>query len=233
MKKKNIILIAAAVLVAVLALLIALRGSKKATFKQDYHIADTQTITRLFLADKQERQALLTKVNDSLWLVDGEYEASLPTVNLLLETLGTMRIRQQVNRNAVPNVIKDLAARAIKCEVYQRVPRINWFGGRLQLFPHEKLTTTYYIGSETQDQMATFAFREGDKVPVIVHIPGFRGFLTPRFLTDPLKWRSHRIVDLDVISSRAVRRKCPISTPLAWRRCFLASPISTSMNLRP
>ena len=51
--------------------------------------------------------------------------------------------------------------------------------------------------------MASYMFREGDKKPYIIHIPGFRGFLTPRFVTEPLKWRSHVIVDLDV---RAIER---------------------------
>lgn len=209
MKKKNIILIAAVAVVAIVALVIALRGSRTATFEQDYHVEDIDTITRIFLADKQDNEVLLTRVNDSAWIVDNTYEASQPMVDMLLETLHKMRIRQQVNRNAVPTIINDLSARAIKVEVYQRVPRINWFGGRLQLFPHEKLTVTYFVGRETQDMMASYMYREGDKKPYIIHIPGFRGFLTPRFVTDPLKWRSHTIVDLDVHQIERVELEIP------------------------
>lgn len=209
MKKKHIILVAAVAVVVVVALVVALRGSRKATFAQDFHVKDPATITRIFIASKQDQQVLLSKVNDSLWMVDGEHVANQPMVNLLLETLHTMRIRQQVNRNAVPNVVKDLSARAVKCEVYQEVPRINWFGGKLQLFPHEKRTATYYVGSETQDQMASFVFREGDKVPYIIHIPGFRGFISPRFVADPLLWRSHSIVDLDVHAIERVEMQIP------------------------
>ena len=209
MKKKNLILIGIVAAVAVVAIVIALLGSKKATFKQDYHVEDTTSITRIFLADKQDNEVLLTRTGDSTWVVNGQYDANQPLVNLLLETLNTMRIRQQVNRNAVPNIIKDLSARAIKVEVYQRVYFINWFGGRLQLFPHEKKTVTYYVGRETHDMMASYMYREGDKVPYIIHIPGFRGFLTPRFVTDPLKWRSHNIVDLDVHAIQRIQLDIP------------------------
>ena len=209
MKKRNLILVAAAVLIAAAALIIALLGSRKATFDQDYHVKDTSTITRIFLADKQDNEVLLVRTADSTWLVNGTYDANMPLVDLLLETLNTMRIRQQVNRNAVPTIIKDLAAHAVKVEVYQRVYRINWFNGKLRLFPHEKLTVTYFVGRETQDMMASYMCREGDKVPYVIDIPGFRGFLTPRFVTDPLKWRSHTIVDLNVHAIERVELSIP------------------------
>ena len=45
MKKRNIILIATVAAIAIVALVIALRGSRKATFPQDYHIEDTSSIT--------------------------------------------------------------------------------------------------------------------------------------------------------------------------------------------
>ena len=198
MKKRNLILIILVAAIAVAAAVIALRGSRKSTFPQDYHVQDIASVTRIFMADKQNQHVLLTRTGDSTWLVDEQYAASQPMVDLLLETLNTMRIRQQVNRAAIPTIIKDLSARAIKVEVYQRKPFINWFGGRLKLFPRERLAVTYFVGRETQDMMASYMFRDGDKVPYVIHIPGFRGFPTPRFITDPLKWRSHTIVDLDV-----------------------------------
>lgn len=211
MKKRNIVLIVIVVLVALAALVIALRGSRKSTFAQDYHVEDIASVTRIFIADKQENHVLLTRTGDSTWIVDNQYPASQPMIDLLLETLNTMRIRQQVNRNAIPTVIKDLSARAIKVDVYQRLPLVNWFGGKLKLFPREKLATTYYVGRETQDMMASYMFREGDKQPYIIHIPGFRGFLTPRFNAEPLKWRSHTIVDLNVHQIERVEIQIPNS----------------------
>ena len=121
MKKRNRILIIIAVVVAVAAAVIAYVLSRP-TFVQDYHIEDTSSITKIFLADKEDNEVTLTREADSSWTVNGEYAANQPLVDLLLETLNTMRIRQQVNKNAVPNAIKDIAAHGIKVEIYQNEP---------------------------------------------------------------------------------------------------------------
>ena len=207
MKKKNIIIIAAVAVIGTVALIVALNGRKKATFKQDYNIENIDAVTKIYLADKQDNEVLLTRQADATWLVDNKYEANQPMIDLLLETLHTMCIRQQVNRNAVPNVVKDISARAVKVEVYARKPLFRLFG--LDILTRERLVETYYVGRETQDMMATYMFREGDKVPYVIHIPGFRGFLTPRFVTEPLKWRSHTIVDLDVNAIQKVTLEIP------------------------
>ncbi len=214
-KKKNLIIIAAVVVIGLLALIIANRGSRTATFEQDFHVEDIESVTKVFLADKQNNQVLLERVMDSTgdttWTVDGLYPASQPMIDLLLETLHEMRIRQQVNKNAVPQAVKQLSARAIKVEVYQRRWFINWFDGKFRLFPHERLTVTYFVGHETQDMMACYMFRKGDKVPYIIHIPGFRGYLTPRFVADPMAWRSHEIVHWDIRSLQSVELEIPAS----------------------
>ena len=64
-KKNLLILLIAVVLIGIIALLVALKGSKKATFEQDFHVADTETITKIFLADKQNNQVLLERVADA------------------------------------------------------------------------------------------------------------------------------------------------------------------------
>ncbi|MCR4659879.1 MAG: DUF4340 domain-containing protein [Bacteroidales bacterium] len=202
MKRKNLIIIAIVILVAVAAVLVAVHGARKSTFRQDYHIKDISSVTQIFMADMDENQVLLQRPPkgsaDTTWIVNKQYPANQPMIDLLLETLHTMRIREQVNRNAVPNIIARISSGNIKVEVYQRRYLINLFDGRVKLFPTERKTVTYYVGGETQDLMASYMFRDGDKVPYIIHIPGFRGFLTPRFTADPTKWRSHKIVDLDV-----------------------------------
>lgn len=215
-KKKNIIIIAAVAVIGIVALVVAKAGSKTATFEQDFHIEDTDAITKIFIADKQNHHVTLQRVGDTTqevqWTVDTLYPASQPMVDLLLETLRDMRIRQQVNKNAVPQVVKLLSARAKKVEVYETRYFINWFGGRLRLFPHEKKTVTYYVGHETQDLMACHMFRQGDKVPYIIHIPGFRGYLTPRFVADPWAWRSHSICHWNIRQLQQVELEIP-ATP--------------------
>lgn len=216
MKKKNLIIILCVLVMGIVALVVFLRGSRTATFNQDFHLQDPSTVTRVFISDKQDNNVLLERVSnatgDSAWNVDGQYPASQAMVDLMLETLNTMRIRQSINKTAVPNIVKDIASSSIKVEVYQQTYFINWFGGKLRLFPHEKNTVTYFIGRETQDQMGSYCFREGDKAPYIIHIPGFRGFLSPRFPTSTWAWRSHHIVTLNVKQIERVELEIP-ATP--------------------
>ncbi|MCQ2295174.1 MAG: DUF4340 domain-containing protein [Bacteroidales bacterium] len=212
-KRKNLLIIAIVVVIGIAALVVAKLGSRDATFKQNFHIEDIDNITKIYLADKEDNHVLLSRVDtpspDTTWLVDELYPASQGMIDILLETLHDMRIRQQVNKNAVPQAIKLLSGRAIKVEVYQRRYFINWFDGKFRLFPHEKLTVTYFVGHETQDMMACHMFRKGDKVPYIIHIPGFRGYLTPRFSADSWAWRSHTIVHWDIRQLQSVSLDIP------------------------
>lgn|SRR5574344_308492 len=210
MKKRNIIIVAIVVLLGILTFAVVKVNGRTSTFKQNYHIEDVNSITKIFMSDKFDNQVTLTRVQgDTTWTVDNTYEANQGMMRLFLETLNTMRVREQVNKKAVPNITKQLAAKSVKTEVYQRVYFIDWFKHKVRLFPHEKLTQTYFIGHETQDMMGSFAYRKGDKTPVIVYIPGFRGFITPRFIADPTPWRSHRIVNLKVQDIKSVELEIP------------------------
>ncbi|KWW29759.1 MAG: hypothetical protein AUK63_909 [bacterium P3] len=214
-RKKNIVVICIAAACAAIAAWVAIRGSRTSTFEQDFHIEDIASVCRVHISDKENNSVLLERIEgapaDSSWMVDGEHLASQPVVDLMLETLHSMRIRQQVNKNAASNVIKRISTSHVKVEVYRKCHRIDWFGGKLRWFPHEKLEATYYIGFETQDQMASYVYREGDKLPYIIHIPGFRGFLAPRFPTSGIAWRSHRIVALDIKHLARVELQIPAS----------------------
>ncbi|MDY5970048.1 MAG: DUF4340 domain-containing protein [Bacteroidales bacterium] len=203
MNKKNLILIGIVAIAGITALVVALTRGRSSTFAQDFDVENPSTVTKLFFADKFDKSCTLNRTistnGDTVWMVNGKWEASKPLVDRTLEILHNMRIREQVNKAARPNVLKNMAAKSIKIEVYQDDYRINWFGGRLRLFPHEKLTNTYYLGSETQDMLASYMYREGDKTPYVIHIPHFRGFIAPAsFATDPLLWRSHKIANLPV-----------------------------------
>ncbi len=218
-RKKNLtILLSIVVAIGIVALVVAKLGSKDATFEQDFHVEDVENITKIFLADKENNHVLLERVadadstSDTTWTVDGTYPANKGMIRILLETLHDMRIRQQVNKNAIPQAVKRLSVNSTKCEVYQTRYFIDWFGGKIRLFPHEKLTVTYFVGQETQDMMACFMYRDGDKAPYIIHIPGFRGYLTPRFVSDPMAWRSHVIVHWDITKLQSVELNIP-ATP--------------------
>ncbi len=200
MKKRNWIIISFVLLLGIAAFVVVKVLGQNHTNDQDFHIeaaAQPGAVTRIFMADKENHQILLTYQNDSLWLVDNKYPASQQKVDLILETLAEMRVRNNVNKAAVSNVTSLLAAKSVKVEVYYKDYRINWFKGKLKLFRFENCRVIY-VGHDTQDMMSTYMYGEGEDVPRVVYIPGFRGCLSPRFVVDPLAWRSHSIVNLPV-----------------------------------
>lgn len=212
--RKTLIITLAVILLGIVTLIIVLSRGRSRTFSQDFQIeaaARPGGVEKIYMADKENHQVTLDYVNDSLWLVDGQFPANQHSVDLLLQTLSDMRIRSQVNKAAEKNVIRQMAAKSIKVEVYFKDYRISWFNDKLRLFPFQNRRVVY-VGHDTQDMMATYMYREGDKNTYIVNIPGFRGCLSPRFVVDHYAWRSHSIVSLPVQRIAKVELQIP-ATP--------------------
>lgn len=197
MKKqtKHIIILASVIVTILVAVaVISILLKEEDPYDSSYHVEDIASVDKIVMTDKLNNAVTLIRNNDSTWSVDGKYPANQAMIELLLdETLNKMRIRAEVNRDAVPNVLKDIAAHGVQVDIYQ----------------NGKLTKTYYVGRETQDHMASFMIRKGDSIPCEVHIPGFRGYLTPRFSAEAIKWRSHSIVDLDIYDIARIELEIP------------------------
>ena len=199
--KRNIILLSVTAALAVaFTLILTLRKDEDphSSSYQPKEIEDIATATRssnakIVMTDKLDNRVTLECTADGSWTVDGTYPASQPMIDRLLETLQKMRIRAEVNRDAVPNVLKDIAAHGVQVDIYKG----------------SQLIETYFVGRETKDHMASYMLRKGDKIPCEVHIPGFRGYLTPIFSAESIKWRSHNIVDLDVYDIARIELEIP------------------------
>jgi hypothetical protein len=192
MKKNRIILLVALGMLIIAAFLVLNNSSSTLKKKvSDFSVKDTASITKLFIADKQNKTVTLTRTPRGTWLVDGKNPAQEMKVNSFLKTLADLEVRAPVPLVARNNVIKRMSVLAHKIEIYQVVPRIDIFG--LKLFPHEKNTKTYFVGDVTQDNEGTFMLMEGAEEPYIVFIPGFRGFVSSRYSTDPEEWRDYTV----------------------------------------
>lgn len=79
----------------------------------------------------------------------------------------------------------------MKVEIYQNSHRLKI--GQYELFPYEKLTKTYYIGEPTMDNNGSYALMEGSNAPVVLFMPGLRGYIASRFSTAENDWREHTV----------------------------------------
>ena len=205
MKKNRLAIIITSILIIVAVVLLwnnryltSLRGEA-----YDFTVRDTASVTRLFFADKSGNQVLLSRTEEG-WKVNEKYDAQPTMVNNMLQTLDKMRIKMPVSLASHNNVITRMAGTNTKVEVYQIVPRINLFN-KIKLFPHEKLTKVFYIGDVTQDNSGTYVLKEGADKAYIVHLHGFRGFISSRFSANQEDWRDHKIISNDISEIASVK----------------------------
>ena len=97
---------------------------------------------------------------------------------------------------AQSNINKMMSVNSIKVEIYQNAPKFKLFG--IPFFTKNRNVKTYYMGPSTMDNVANFAILEGFDEPCIVHIPGFRGFLTPFYAYNPVEWYSCDLFDTKI-----------------------------------
>lgn len=145
--------------------------------KSDFAVEDTASITKIFLADKNDETILLERKGDH-WIVNREYRARQEAVQVLLETIKKIRVRAPVPRSAFENVVKTIAGKSVKVEIYQ--------GG-------DSPSKVYYVGHANQDHTGTYMLLENSSVPFLMHIEGMRGYLTPRYFTNLNEWRHNGI----------------------------------------
>jgi high-affinity Fe2+/Pb2+ permease len=207
-KNKNIILIT--VVLAILALILVLRSSKS-TIKANFAVEDVSAITKIFMSDKKNNSVTLKKIDEKNWLLNDKYPARSDGMEIILETISKLQVREPVSKSGRNNVIKWLAAKSVKVEIYEIVYRIDLFK-KIRLFPHEKLTKVYYVGDETQDNLGTFMLIQGSDEPFIVSVPGFRGYVSPQYSALESEWRRRTIFETKIGELKSVRLDYP-ATP--------------------
>jgi hypothetical protein len=209
MKKKNILIIFITIVLLIIAVyLVFTEGS--GTFRnkmKDFAVTDTASITKVFLADKNNNTILLERKSQGDWMLNKTYKARNSGIKMLFETFVNLVPKYPVPKKAHNNVVSLLAARSIKVEIYQQVFRIHLFG--IKLFPHEKLTKTYYVGDATPDNMGTFMLMEGADVPFVVHLLGLRGFVASRYSTQEKDWRDHTVFHTQLNDIRTIIMELP------------------------
>ncbi len=188
-KQKNLIGLLSIIILITISLVVVF-SQKSSTIEQNFHIKDTNKITKIVIEDREKNISKVVK-QDSIWMVNDKFQASPLMVSTMLETLREMRIREPVAKAAHENIIKQLSARNTRIDVYTESYFINL--GFIKLFKREKLEKSIYIGNETMDNTGTFMLIKGTKDPCVIHIPNFRGYLSSRFTAVENDWKMHTI----------------------------------------
>lgn len=204
MKKYKVLIIIVIVLsIIAIALITSNRYSTLENKDAAFAVEDTASITKLYFADKNTNEVLLTRTTNG-WLLNNKYPTNERIVDLVLTTLKKIKVKAPVSLASHDNVVRRLASSSIKVEVYQMVYRIDLFE-RIKLFQHEKLTKVFYVGGATQDNLGTYLLMEDAERPYIAFVPSFRGYLSTRFSPIPDDWKSHVIFNKKLSEIKSVQ----------------------------
>lgn len=209
MKRTRLTIILVIILAAVAVILVMQnRGGTLRSEVGEFAIDDTASVTKIYMADMQGNEVLLKEENPGKWSLNDSMKARAEGVELLLSTMQKLAVKAPVSKSSYNTVIKRLAATSVKVEIYQVVPRINLFN-LLKLFPHEKRTMVYYVGTPTPDNMGSFMLKEGSDTPFVVYIPGFKGYVSARFTAFVSDWRDHTIFAKKPAQIRSIQVEFP------------------------
>lgn len=159
-----------------------------------FAIKDTASITKIVISDKSPSEASLTRTSDG-WMLSGGQAARRDAIEVLMETLYRMEMKNFLPQRMVPEVERQLSV----------------YGKKVQIYQNDRLTRVFYVGLPTPSEMGTYMKIEGGDLPYAVHIPGFNGFLNTRFITEPYLWRARDLVRINARNIKEVEMIYPDS----------------------
>lgn len=192
--KTSLIVLSILLVAAIITLpLIEYFKKPKLTERKDFAIENVADIDSIFLVNRAGENTLLRKQADGRWTVNNQFNAAPDKIERLLKTMNKLEAKNPVAQTAQQRIVNDLAVSGIK----------------VQTFMKNGDTKTYYVGGQTADEMGTFMYMDGSTIPFVVHIPGFRGYLTPRYSVNPLDWRDKAIFATPIDKLAAVQVTYP------------------------
>ena len=203
MKKNRSILFILLFLAIVAVVLVSQNNSSTLQEKESgFAIADTSSVTKIFIADKQDHSVLLER-KDNTWVLNGEFLANPKMLEIVLGTMHRIKVKAPVSLSSHDNVVSRMASIGIKVEIYEMGYRINLFD-KIKLFRHERLAKVFYVGDATQNMRGTYMLMEGADRPYVVYLPSLRGFISTRFSPLEDAWRSHIVFNNKLIDIKSL-----------------------------
>jgi hypothetical protein len=154
------------------------------TDARNFKYKDTAAITKIFIADKEGDQSIIERTKSG-WIVNNKFPCRSDAILNLLEAVKNVEVKMPVHKNAKESVLKIMASSALKVEIYA--------GG--------ELVKQYYVGHETPDSEGSYMLltdvdsgKNYDQ-PYVCFIPGFVGYLIPRFIAKENEWRDRVVMN--------------------------------------
>ena len=159
-------------------------------YDRSFAVENIAVVSRIFLADRQGNQTILTK-KGSQWQYRDQFVVNESAITNLLHAIENVTVKQKPANAAVPNMIEDLATNGIKVEIYDQQSR---------------LLKAYYVGGSTIDERGTYMIMDGADQPYVCYLPDREGNLRFRYNLKGTDWRDKTLFSaaLEDIQSVAV-----------------------------
>lgn len=151
---------------------------------RNFAVKDTASITKIFIANKDGRQSTIERKKNG-WVVNNKFNCRTDAMLNLLEAIRNVEVKMPVDKRGRKSVIKLMSSKALKVEIYAG----------------SELIKQYYVGHEAPDSEGSYMLLtdvdngENYDDPYICFIPGFVGYLSPRFITDENEWRDRLVIN--------------------------------------
>jgi hypothetical protein len=187
MKRSSYLVIACLLLLTGFTVYTYLTKSKATTVddkSRAFNLKDTASVTKIFIADKEGNKSLIKRGKDG-WTVNDKFRCRSEAILNLLEVIRNVEVKSSVPKEAKESVIKFMSFNAIKVEIYSG----------------DDLIRQYYVGHETPDGESSYLILtdpetgKNYKDPYICFIPGFIGYLQPRYIANENEWRDRLVIN--------------------------------------
>jgi len=186
-KRSSRILLAVLLILSVLAFVIYKKKGRASTVDaeaRNFKFKDTASITKIFIADKEGDKSEVVRTKNG-WRVNNKYNCRPDAILNLMEAIRNVEVKMPVNKISKESVIKVMASTAVKIEIYAG----------------DELVRQYYVGHETPDNEGSYMLltdvdsgKNYDE-PFVCFIPGFVGYLVPRFIAKESEWRDRVVLN--------------------------------------
>lgn len=144
--------------------------------ESNFKIADTETIGRILITNKEGVRSDLKRVGDK-WIINDQYRVRQTNIDYLLKGINRQNLDHIPTKGATEDILKSMAVTGIHVEIFD-------LNGQKML--------GYYVGRVTPDERGTFFLKEGSAQPYCLTDPSFDGSLRTRYELRPIDWRDVR-----------------------------------------
>ncbi len=186
-KASSIVVIVVLLILAVVSIFIYKSKHSSTTVDEEarnFKFKDTAAITKIFIADKEGNSSTVVRTSKG-WIVNDKFPCRSDAILNILEAIKHVEVKMPVPKTGKEGVLKYMASTAIKVEIYSA----------------DNLVKQFYVGHPSQDSEGTYMLLSDPetgknyKDPFMCFIPGFKGYLKPRFIANENDWRDRIVLN--------------------------------------